>query len=180
MSRIGLSPIEIPGGVKVEIMAGNELTVEGKKGKLKEVFNKNLKITKEGNIIKVERSDNTNFYKALHGLTRNLINNMIIGVTEGFQKKLEISGVGFKAQITGKKVTFQLGFSHPVIFDIPEGIEIKLEEQGVVVVSGIDKQKVGHVAAGIRSLRVPDPYKLKGIKISGEYIKRKAGKSAKK
>lgn len=179
MSRIGLSPIAIPGGVKVEITDGNEVTVEGKKGKLKDVFNKNLKITKEGNVVKVARSDDTNYYKALHGLTRNLINNMIIGVVEGFQKKLEISGVGFKAQITGKKITFQLGFSHPVIYDIPEGIEIKLEEQNIIV-SGIDKQKVGHVASTIKSFRIPDPYKLKGIKISGEYIKRKAGKSAKK
>ncbi len=179
MSRIGLLPIVIPDGVKVEIN-NNEILVEGKKGKIKQQFDKNLKIQKEGNIIKVVRSDNNNYYKSLHGLTRKLIDNMIAGVTTGFQKKLEISGVGFRAQLSGKILSIQLGYSHPIVYNIPDGIEIKLEEQNVIFVNGIDKQLVGHVTATIKSFRIPDPYKVKGIKIANEYIRRKAGKSAKK
>ncbi|MBI5417246.1 50S ribosomal protein L6 [Candidatus Poribacteria bacterium] len=180
MSRIGLAPIVIPDGVKVEILKDNEVVVEAKKGKLAQKFNENLKITKEGNVVRVARPDDNNFYKALHGLTRKLISNMIDGVTTGFEKKLEISGVGFRAAIAGKVLTIQLGYSHPVVYNIPDGIEMKVEEQNLITVKGMDKQLVGHVAAVIRSFRVPDPYKVKGIKIAGEHIRRKAGKSAKK
>ncbi|MBI5206615.1 MAG: 50S ribosomal protein L6 [Candidatus Firestonebacteria bacterium] len=180
MSRIGLMPVIIPDGVKVEISPKNEVKVEGKKGKLIQHFNEKLKITKDNNIIKVARPEDNNFYKSLHGLTTRLINNMIIGVTTGFNKKLEINGIGFRAQISGKTLTMQLGYSHPIVYQVPDGIEIVLGEPNSITVNGFDKQKVGHVAATIRSFKEPEPYKLKGIKVEGEYIRRKAGKSVKK
>lgn len=176
MSRIGKKPIQIPNNVKVGISA-DIILVEGPKGKLTYQVRPNVKAeVKEGQII-ISVDSNDKSVMSLHGLTRTLINNMIIGVTSGFQKELEIIGVGFRAQVSGKKLVMQLGFSHPVEFHIPEGIVIETPKPTQIVIKGIDKQKVGEVAAEIRAIYPPEPYKGKGIRYVGEYVRKKVGKA---
>ena len=161
MSRIGRMPIAIPAGVTVDIAENNQVTVKGPKGTLSRVL---PGTAKEGEEVKVSRPNDLKKMKSLHGLTRTLIQNMIIGVTEGYQKKLEVNGVGYRAAKQGKKLTLSLGYSHPVEMEDPEGIEVTVEGQNLIIVSGIDKEKVGQYAAEIREKRAPEPYKGKGIK----------------
>lgn len=177
MSRIGRNPIEIPQGVEVKI-DGQTVTVKGPKGTLTETFLDVVTIKQEGNNIVVTRKDDS--VKNIHGLTRTLVANMVKGVTEGFEKSLEIGGVGYKAQKQGKKLILTLGFSHPVEVEEPEGITIDVPTPNNIVVKGIDKQLVGQVATNIRDYRRPEPYKGKGIKYAGERIRRKEGKAGAK
>lgn len=179
MSRIGKLPVKITSGVTVELN-GNTLIVKGSKGELKKDLHPNMKIEVIEDQIIVTRPDELKFNKSLHGLTRTLISNMIEGVTKGYEKKLEIIGVGYRAQPNKNKISLTLGFSHPVEYTAPAGIEFKMDEEAknVIVVSGIDKEMVGEVAAKIRSYRKPEPYKGKGIRYVGEHIIRKAGKAA--
>jgi large subunit ribosomal protein L6 len=179
MSRIGKLPVMIPAGVKVTI-ANNEILVEGPKGKMKVGLKPDIMIENKDNVIHVTRKGDLNFQKSLHGLYRVLIDNMITGVTKGYERKLEINGTGFKAVVQGKKIVLNLGYSHPIEYEIPEGIKIVVEENTKLTVSGIDKHLVGHVASIIRDMRPPEPYKGKGIKYNDETIRRKAGKAAKK
>ena len=179
MSRIGKMPIAIPAGVTVEVAENNKVTVKGPKGTLERVLPKEMEIKVEGAEVVVSRPNDLKKMKSLHGLTRTLINNMVTGVTEGFAKKLEINGVGYKAAKAGKKLTLSLGYSHPVEMMDPEGIETVVEGN-VVTVKGIDKEKVGQFAAEIRDKRRPEPYKGKGIKYADEVIRRKVGKTGKK
>ena len=176
MSRIGKLPIPIPKGVEVKI-EGNKVTVQGPLGTLEREFHPDMIIKREGDEIRVERPTDSRFHKSLHGLTRTLINNMIIGVTQGYKKELEIIGMGYKAQLQGKKLILNVGYSHPVEIEPLPGVEIKLDSPTRVVVSGIDKEKVGEQAAIIRRVRPPEPYKGTGIRYAGEYIRRKAGKT---
>ncbi len=180
MSRIGRMPIAVPAGVTVDIAENNQVTVKGPKGTLERVLPAEMSITKEGEEIKVARPNDLKKMKSLHGLTRTLINNMIIGVTEGYEKKLEVNGVGYRAAKQGKKLTLSLGYSHPVEMEDPEGIEVTVEGQNIIIVKGIDKEKVGQYAAEIREKRAPEPYKGKGIKYEDEVIRRKVGKTGKK
>ena len=177
MSRIGKKPIVIPKGVEVKIENDNTVTVKGSKGMLTYKFHPNMKIKVEENQIIVERPNDESFNRALHGTTRALLNNMVKGVTEGFTEELEIVGIGYRGAVKGKTLELTLGYSHPVVYEIPEGIQITMEGTNIIKVSGIDKQKVGQVAAKIRSFREPDPYKGKGIRYKGEVIKLKAGKT---
>ncbi|MBQ2205010.1 MAG: 50S ribosomal protein L6 [Lachnospiraceae bacterium] len=179
MSRIGKKPISIPSGVTVEVK-GNVVTVKGSKGTLTRTFVPEMKITVDGTEVKVERPNDEKRNKSLHGLTRTLINNMVVGVTNGYEKTLEINGVGYKASKQGKKLNLNLGFSHPVVFDDPEGIETVVNEERVIIVKGFDKEKVGQYAAEIRGMRGPEPYNGKGIKYKDERIIRKVGKTGKK
>lgn len=179
MSRIGVKPIAIPDGVEVNINDKNYVIVKGPKGKLEQQFSKDMKISVVDNTITVERPTENKKHKSLHGLTRTLIANMIDGVTKGYTKELEIVGVGYRAQKQGKKLVLNLGFSHPVEMEDPEGIEVEVPSNNKIVVKGIDKQKVGNYAAVIRELRKPEPYKGKGIKYVGEHIRRKEGKTGK-
>ncbi|MDR1539246.1 MAG: 50S ribosomal protein L6 [Clostridiales bacterium] len=180
MSRIGKLPIGIPTGVEIEIGDGNSVTVKGPKGTLSRVLTKDLSIAqKEGQII-VERPNDLKKSKALHGLTRTLINNMVVGVTQGYSKTLEINGVGYRAAKSGKKLTLNLGYSQPVEMFDPEGITSTVEGTTKIVISGIDKEKVGQYAANIRDKRSPEPFNGKGIKYSYERIRRKVGKTGKK
>lgn len=176
MSRVGRMPVEIPAGVDVKIN-GQEVTVKGPKGTLAETFHKNMSIKKEGNTLIVTRPNDEKLNRSLHGLTRALLNNMIIGVTQGFEKTLEIAGVGFRAQKQGKKLVLTLGFSHPVEVEEPDGITIEVPSPDKIIVKGANKQVVGQVAAKIREKRPPEPYKGKGIKYAGEFIIRKEGKT---
>lgn len=179
MSRIGKLPVSVPAGVEVSIN-GNEVTVKGPKGELTRSFYSALTIEQaEGNSIVVTRPDDERETRAQHGLTRTLINNMVIGVSEGYSKTLELVGVGYRAAVKGDKLEMNLGFSHPVIVEKPEGINFECPDQAKIVVSGIDKQQVGQVAADIRKWRKPEPYKGKGIRYQGEHIRRKEGKTAK-
>ncbi len=180
MSRIGKMPIAVPAGVTVEIAENNKVTVKGPKGTLERTLAPELTIKQEGAEIVVTRPNDLKRIKALHGLTRTLINNMIVGVTSGYQKVLEINGVGYRAAKQGKELNLTLGYSHPVIMVDPEGIETVLEGQNKITVKGIDKEKVGQYAAEIRSKRGPEPYKGKGIKYADEVIRRKVGKTGKK
>jgi large subunit ribosomal protein L6 len=176
MSRIGKQPIKIPGGVKVSIDE-KSIKLEGQKGKLDFNLPYGIKVEQvESNII-VKRLSDTKDHRMKHGLARALINNMIKGVTEGFTKELEIQGVGFKAQLNGKKLVLNLGFSHPIEFDIPDGINIQVPKPTQVSIQGIDKQLVGEVSAKIRAFYKPEPYKGKGIRYVGEYVRKKAGKT---
>lgn len=179
MSRIGRMPIAIPAGVTVDIAENNQVTVKGPKGTLERVLPAEMTITKEGEEVKVTRPNDLKKMKSLHGLTRTLINNMIIGVTEGYEKRLEVNGVGYRAAKQGKKLTLSLGYSHPVEMEDPEGLESKVDGNKIIV-SGIDKEKVGQYAAEIRDKRRPEPYKGKGIKYADEVIRRKVGKTGKK
>ncbi|MDD6767842.1 MAG: 50S ribosomal protein L6 [Coriobacteriaceae bacterium] len=179
MSRIGKLPVSVPAGVEVSIN-GNEVTVKGPKGELTRSFYSALTIEQaEDNSIVVTRPDDERESRAQHGLTRTLINNMVIGVSEGYSKTLELVGVGYRAAVKGDKLEMNLGFSHPVIVEKPEGITFECPDQAKIVVSGIDKQQVGQVAADIRKWRKPEPYKGKGIRYQGEHIRRKEGKTAK-
>ena len=179
MSRIGKMPIAIPSGVTVSIAENNTVTVKGPKGELKRALAPQMKITEKDGSVTVERPDDEKENRALHGLTRTLLNNMVVGVTEGYTKVLEINGVGYRAAKQGKTLTLNLGYSHPVIMEDPEGIETKVTDNKIEV-SGIDKEKVGQYAAVIRDKRRPEPYKGKGIKYSYEVIRRKVGKTGKK
>ena len=179
MSRIGKLPVGIPAGVDVKLN-GQEVTVKGPKGTLTQVFHPDMVIEREGNEILIKRPSDLKKHKALHGLTRSLINNMVIGVTEGYTKTLDINGVGYRAQKQGKKLILTLGLSHPVEMEEPEGITIEVPTQNHIIVKGADKQAVGEVAAKIREKRPPEPYKGKGIKYSNEVILRKEGKTGAK
>lgn len=180
MSRIGMKPIDIPSGVSVEIDDKNHVTVKGPKGTLEETMDKSITITEENNVIKVERHSEDKKHRALHGLTRTLIHNMVLGVTDGFSKKLEIVGVGYRAAKKGDTLVLTLGYSHPIEMKDPEGITTEVPNQLEIWVKGADKQQVGNYAAKIRSWREPEPYKGKGIKYAGEHIRRKEGKTGKK
>ena len=179
MSRIGKMPIAIPAGVTVDIAENNKVTVKGPKGTLERVLPKEMDIKLEGPEVVVQRPNDLKMMKSLHGLTRTLINNMVIGVSSGYEKKLEVNGVGYRAQKSGKTLTLNLGYSHPVEMTDPEGIETVVEGN-VITVKGIDKEKVGQFAAEIRDKRRPEPYKGKGIKYADEVIRRKEGKTGKK
>lgn len=179
MSRIGNKPIAIPAGVDVKIDK-NVLTVKGPKGTLTQELDNRINVKVEGENVNVERQGNDRHDRSKHGLLRSLIENMIIGVTDGYEKKLEIQGVGYRAEKKGKKLVLHLGFSHPVELEDPEGITTEAPEQTVIVVKGIDKTLVGNYAAVIRSYRKPEPYKGKGVRYSGEYVRRKEGKTGAK
>lgn len=179
MSRIGRMPIAIPAGVTVEIAENNKVTVKGPKGTLERVLPAQMTIKNDGAAVVVERPNDLKQMKSLHGLTRTLIQNMVIGVTDGYEKKLDINGVGYRAQKQGKKLVLSLGYSHPVEMDDPEGIETVVQDSSIIV-KGINKEKVGQYAAEIRAKRGPEPYKGKGIKYSDEIIRRKVGKTGKK
>ena len=179
MSRIGKKPVAIPAGVEVNI-DGSVVTVKGPKGTLTKEFNHLMKISKQGDEVIVERPDEENLSKSLHGLTRTLIHNMVEGVEKGYEKVLEVNGVGYRAAKSGKTLTLNLGYSHPVEMTDPEGIEAVVEGQNKIIVKGIDKEKVGQYAAEIRDKRRPEPYKGKGIKYADEVIRRKVGKTGKK
>ena len=180
MSRIGRMPIAVPAGVTVDIAENNKVTVKGPKGTLERVLASEMTIEKDGDTIVVKRPNDLKRMKSLHGLTRTLLNNMIIGVTDGYQKVLEINGVGYRAAKHGSKLVLSLGYSHPVEMEYPEGLEVVVEDQNKVIVKGIDKEKVGQYAAEIREKRAPEPYKGKGIKYADEVIRRKVGKTGKK
>ena len=180
MSRIGRMPIAIPAGVTVTIAENNVVSVKGPKGELVRELPVEMEIKEEEGKIIVTRPNDLKRMKSLHGLTRTLISNMVTGVTAGYEKKLEINGVGYRASKAGKKLTLNLGYSHPVEMEDPEGIETVMEGQNIIFVRGIDKEKVGQFAAEIRSKREPEPYKGKGIKYADEVIRRKVGKTGKK
>ena len=176
MSRIGKLPITIPSGVKVAVES-KELRLEGPKGKLKTTIPPGVNVKVEGNIVRVEREGEQRQLRALHGLTRKLIANMAQGVSQGFSRVLEINGVGYRAEVKGQEIHMTLGYSHPVIFALPQGVTASVERQVIITLSGADRQLIGETAAKIRSLRPPEPYKGKGIKYREEFIKRKAGKA---
>ena len=178
MSRIGKQPVTVPAGVDVKI-DGHVVTVKGAKGELTREFNPMMTIKQEGNEIIVTRPDDSREARSLHGLTRTLIHNMVIGVSEGYSKKLELVGVGYRAALKGKNLEMQLGYSHPVVVEPHEGIEFEVPTQTEILVKGISKERVGQVAADVRKWRAPEPYKGKGIRYSGERIRRKLGKAAK-
>ena len=178
MSRIGRMPVAVPAGVDVKI-DGPVVTVKGPKGTLTKEFNHLMKISQEGSELIVSRPDDENLSKSLHGLTRTLLHNMIVGVTEGFKKELEINGVGFRCEKQGKKVIMNLGFSHKVEVEDTDDIKLEVPQPNKIIVTGIDKQKVGQAASEIRGKRPPEPYKGKGIKYADEVIRRKEGKAGK-
>ena len=180
MSRIGRLPVAIPAGVTVELAENNKVTVKGPKGTLERELPVEMEIKIEGDHVVVTRPNDLKKMKSLHGLTRSLINNMVHGVSEGYQKVLEVNGVGYRAAKSGNKLTLNLGYSHPVEMTDPEGIEVVVEGQNKIVVKGINKEKVGQYAAEIRDKRRPEPYKGKGIKYADEVIRRKVGKTGKK
>ena len=180
MSRIGRMPIAVPAGVTVDIAENNKVTVKGPKGTLERALPLEMTIKQEGDDIVVSRPNDLKKNKSLHGLTRTLIHNMVVGVTEGYEKVLEVNGVGYRAAKQGNKLVLSLGYSHPVEMVDPEGITSVLDGQNIIKVQGIDKEKVGQYAAEIRSKRKPEPYKGKGIKYSTEVIRRKVGKTGKK
>lgn len=178
MSRIGLKPIEIPAGVEIKFNDGL-VEVKGPKGNLTQEVSRGFELEFEENQVTVKRPSESKQHRSLHGLYRTLIDNMIVGVTEGYKKQLEIIGTGYRAQKQGNKLNLSLGFSHPVILEDPEGITTEVPNERVIIVSGIDKQLVGNYTAKIRAFRSPEPYKGKGIKYSDEYIRRKVGKTGK-
>ena len=180
MSRIGRMPIAVPAGVTVEIAENNVVTVKGPKGTLTRTLAPEMDIKLEGAQIVVTRPNDLKRMKSLHGLTRTLINNMVVGVTNGYEKKLEVNGVGYRAAKAGKKLTLNLGYSHPVEMEDPVGVESVVEGQNIIIIKGIDKERVGQYAAEIRDKRRPEPYKGKGIKYADEVIRRKVGKTGKK
>ena len=179
MSRIGNRPITVPEGVEVKLN-GQNITVKGPKGTLEREIHKNMKVSLEGNVLKVERPDDEPSNKSLHGLTRTLINNMIEGTLHGFERKLEVNGVGYRAQKQGNKLVLTLGYSHPVEMDAPEGITFDVPSANEIIVKGMDKELVGQTAAVIRTKRPPEVYRGKGIKYAEEVIRRKEGKAGKK
>ena len=179
MSRIGRMPIAVPAGVTVDIAENNHVTVKGPKGTLERTLPAEMEIKLEGSVVTVTRPNDVKRMKSLHGLTRTLINNMVVGVTDGYSKVLEINGVGYRAAKAGKKLTLNLGYSHPVEMTDPEGLESAVDGNKITI-TGIDKEKVGQYAAEIRDKRRPEPYKGKGIKYADEVIRRKVGKTGKK
>lgn len=178
MSRIGNKTITIPAGVEITVAEGNEVTVKGPKGTLSRQFAPFLTIAVEDGECKVIRPDDKKVTKQLHGTTRALLHNMVVGVSDGFEKRLELVGIGFRSAISGNKLQLNIGYSHQVIFDLVDDVKVECASPTEIVVSGIDKQKVGEFAANIRAARKPEPYKGKGIRYKGEYVRRKEGKTA--
>ncbi|EUJ33890.1 50S ribosomal protein L6 [Listeria floridensis FSL S10-1187] len=178
MSRIGKKPITIPAGVTVTL-DGTKATVKGPKGELVREFNPDIKIEIEGSEINISRPTDNKNHRALHGTTRAVLNNMIVGVSEGYEKSLELVGVGYRAQKQGSKLVLNVGYSHPVEFEAPKGVEIEVPANTKVIVKGFNKEHVGELAANIRAVRPPEPYKGKGIRYEGEYVRRKEGKTGK-
>ncbi len=178
MSRVGNKPIDLPAGVEINV-DGNVVKVKGSKGELKRSFNERIGFDVSDGLITVTRPDDERESRALHGLSRALLNNMVVGVSDGYRKELEIQGVGYRASLKGANIELLVGFSHPVEVVAPEGITFEVPEQTKIIVSGIDKEQVGQVAADIRKVRPPEPYKGKGIRYVGEYVRRKAGKAGK-
>jgi large subunit ribosomal protein L6 len=179
MSRIGRQPIEIPGGVDVSIAEGNVVTVKGPRGTLTQTMHIDMRLVTEEGVLRVERPDDEGVNRSLHGLTRTLLANMVEGVTKGYEKRLAIVGVGYRAALKGKDLEVQAGYSHPVMVPVPEGIEFETPTPTSIVVRGNDKQAVGEIAAKIRKIRKPEPYKGKGIRYENEHVRKKAGKAAK-
>jgi large subunit ribosomal protein L6 len=184
MSRIGLAPVEVPSGVEIKISDKNIVSVKGSKGELHQTVDPNITVTMEDSVVTLKRHTDQKDHKAKHGLYRALISNMIEGVNNGFTKKLELVGVGYRASNQGQRLELSLGFSHPIVFELPTEVKVEtLSERGknpIVTLTSFDKQLIGQVAAKIKSLRKPEPYKGKGVRFVGEYIRRKAGKSAAK
>ncbi len=178
MSRIGKQPIETPSGVEITI-SGSTVVVKGPRGELRQTFNPEMKIVQEDGAVRVERPNDEAFYRGLHGLTRSLIANMMEGVTKGYEKNLDIVGVGYRASLKGKDLELQVGYSHPVLVAAPEGVEFEVPQPTRITIRGNDKQAVGEIAANVRKVRKPEPYKGKGIRYEGEYVRKKAGKAAK-
>lgn len=178
MSRIGNMPVDLPSGVEVKI-DGSDVAVKGSKGELNRTFHERISFELDNGVVSVLRPDDTRESKALHGLSRALLHNMVLGVSEGFSKELEIQGVGYRAALKGQNLELQVGFSHPVLVEPQEGVTFEVPEPTRVIISGIDKEKVGQVAANVRGIRPPEPYKGKGIRYVGEYVRRKAGKAGK-
>ena len=178
MSRIGKQPIPVPSGVEVQI-EGSTVTIKGPKGSLTQTFNEDMTVTLEEGVLTVTRPSDERAHRSLHGLTRTLVANMVAGVSEGFHKNLEIVGVGYRAELKGSDIQLALGFSHPVLVKAPDGITFEVPAPTKITVRGIDKQRVGQVAAEIRSWRKPEPYKGKGVRYEGEHVRRKLGKTAK-
>ena len=179
MSRIGRLPITVPAGVTVTVGEDNNVVVKGPKGTLSQKVNRDFKLTLEDGVLTVDRPSESKPHKSLHGLYRALLNNLVVGVTTGFEKTLEIVGTGYRAQAEGKKLTINAGYSHPVVFDAPEGVSFETPNATIIVVKGISKQVVGNLAADIRAVRKPEPYLGKGIKYKDEHIRRKEGKAGK-
>ena len=180
MSRIGKMAITVPASVNVEIAENNVVTVKGAKGTLTQAFNPKMRIEKDGAKITVSRPDDSHESRSLHGLTRTLLNNMIVGLDKGFTKELEVNGVGYRAQMDGKKLVMNLGYSHPVTMDPPEGVEIEVPAPNKIIIKGYNKQVVGQFAAEVRGKRPPEPYKGKGIKYASEVVRHKEGKTGAK
>ena len=180
MSRIGKQPITIPAGVKIDVTSDNVITVKGAKETLTRTLHPDMKVVIDGDTLTIVRPSDNKEHRSLHGLTRTLVNNMVIGVTDGFTKALEINGVGYRAAMQGKVLNLTLGYSHPVNFEAEAGITIEVPQPNQILVKGADKERVGAVAAKIRSFRAPEPYKGKGIKYADEYIRRKEGKTGAK
>ena len=178
MSRIGNKPVVIPAGVTIDLK-DNTVTVKGPKGELSYTFNQNITLVQNEGEVVFTRPDDSKENKTIHGTTRAVFNNMVVGVTEGFQRELELIGVGYRAQLQGKKLVLNVGYSHPVEFTPEEGVEIEVPSNTKVIVKGYDKQKVGELAANIRGVRPPEPYKGKGIRYTDEYVRRKEGKTGK-
>jgi large subunit ribosomal protein L6 len=179
MSRIGKQPIEIPSGVEVDVADGNVVTVKGPRGALTQLVHPDMRVAIDDGTLRVERPDDEAFHRSLHGLTRSLLANMVEGVTKGYEKRLQIVGVGYRATMKGSDLEIAAGYSHPVPVPKPEGIEFEVPTPTQIVVRGNDKQQVGEIAANIRKIRKPEPYKGKGIRYEGEYVRKKAGKAAK-
>lgn len=179
MSRIGKRPIEVPENVTVTIADNNQVTVKGPKGELTNTFNADIKIEQEGNIITLTRPSDSKEHRSMHGTTRSLLDNMVVGVSKGFERTLELVGVGYRAQLQGQKLVLNVGYSHPVEFTPEEGIEVEVPANTKIIVRGINKERVGALASNIRKVRPPEPYKGKGIKYEGEQIRRKEGKTGK-
>ena len=179
MSRIGKKPIEVPENVTVTISDGNHVTVKGPKGELTNTFNTDIKIEQEGNVITLIRPSESKEHRSIHGTTRSLLDNMVTGVSKGFERTLELVGVGYRAQLQGTKLVLNVGYSHPVEFTPEEGIEVEVPANTKIIVRGINKERVGALASNIRQVRPPEPYKGKGIRYEGEIVRRKEGKTGK-
>jgi large subunit ribosomal protein L6 len=179
MSRIGKRPIEVPENVTVTIADNNHVTVKGPKGELTNTFNADIKIEQEGNVITLTRPSDSKEHRSIHGTTRSLLDNMVTGVSKGFERTLELVGVGYRAQLQGKKLVLNVGYSHPVEFTPEEGVEVEVPANTKIIVRGINKERVGALASNIRKVRPPEPYKGKGIKYEGEQVRRKEGKTGK-